>query len=354
MNELLQGGVPLGGHVSPEILEAIFRKVSPVHDGATIVEGDRITRVGALLPLSQSEKLPRKWGTRHRAGMGLAERSDAVVVVASEERGDVTLMHDGAFRRVDSAADMLSELKTLFAPNTGAFHQVFPAIGTLAAGRRHRACRHHRCGHSLGPGTVVRMRTVPIEVTNLARDLRIQDQSAVVAQCSSVGTLGRWTLLEGTSLTARADVQSLSEGVHDVGLEIPGALPPVSRSRRYCRSESPSTSSGQGVWHEPQAGDMKMTHSRRTSFDCQLVDAYLVRLQSDIEAKWREIRCIRDEIGLLMRSRTYAVNQDGETVRTVTERLDRMLATNQSFGTLLELREAAQTLARDLDDESRK
>ena len=65
VTELLQGGVPLGGHVSPEILEAVFRKVSPVHDGATIVEGDRITRVGALLPLSQSEKLPRKWGTRH-------------------------------------------------------------------------------------------------------------------------------------------------------------------------------------------------------------------------------------------------------------------------------------------------
>ena len=100
---------------------------------------------------------------------------------------------------------------------------------------------------------------------------------------------------------------------------------------------------------------MKMTHSRRTSFDCQLVDAYLVRLQSDVEAKWREIRCIRDEIGLLMRSRTVRGQPDGETVRTVTERLDRMLVTNQSVReTLLELREAAHTLARDVDDESRK
>ena len=116
VNELLPGGVPLGGHVSPEILEAVFRKVSPVHDGATIIEGDRITRVGALLPLSQSEKLPGKWGTRHRAGMGLAERSDAVIIVASEERGEVTLMHDGGFRRVDSAGEMLTVLRTLFAP----------------------------------------------------------------------------------------------------------------------------------------------------------------------------------------------------------------------------------------------
>lgn len=100
---------------------------------------------------------------------------------------------------------------------------------------------------------------------------------------------------------------------------------------------------------------MKMTHSRRTSFDCQLVDAYLVRLQSDVEAKWREIRCIRDEIGVLMRSRTVRGQPEGETIRTVTERLDRMLATNQAVrATLLALREAAHTLARDLDDESRK
>lgn len=53
VNELVSGGVLLGGQVSVEILEAVFRKVSPVHDGATIVEGDRITRVGAVLPLSQ-------------------------------------------------------------------------------------------------------------------------------------------------------------------------------------------------------------------------------------------------------------------------------------------------------------
>jgi len=98
-----------------------------------------------------------------------------------------------------------------------------------------------------------------------------------------------------------------------------------------------------------------MTHSSRTSFDCQLVDAYLVRLQSDVEAKWREIRCIRDEIGVLMRSRTVRGQPEGETIRTVTERLDRMLATNQAVrATLLALREAAHTLARDLDDESRK
>ena len=72
-----------------------------------------------------------------------------------------------------------------------------------------------------------------------------------------------------------------------------------------------------------------MTHSRRTSFDCQLVDAYLVSLQSDIEAKWRDIRSIRDDIHLLMRPRAGASAADSEAVRTITERLDRMLSTNR-------------------------
>jgi diadenylate cyclase len=226
VNELLQGGVPLGGHVSPEILEAVFRKVSPVHDGATIVEGDRITRVGALLPLSHSEKLPRKWGTRHRAGMGLAERSDAVVVVASEERGDVTLMRDGAFRRVDSAADMLNELKTLFTSQDKVLStEYFRRSELLLQGVAIVLAVIIVAATPLVAGTVVRMRTVPIEVTNLARDLRIQDQSAVVAQVQLRGNSRTLDSIEGTSVTARADVQSLSEGVHDVGLEIPRALP---------------------------------------------------------------------------------------------------------------------------------
>ena len=95
VNELLPGGVPLGGHVSPEILEAIFAK-SRRSTTVPRLSKEIGSRGSEHCSRCQSE-LPRKWGTRHRAGMGLAERSDAIVVVASEERGDVTLMHDGAF-----------------------------------------------------------------------------------------------------------------------------------------------------------------------------------------------------------------------------------------------------------------
>jgi diadenylate cyclase len=105
VNELVDRGVPLGGQVSSEILEAVFRKVSPVHDGATIIEADHITRVGVILPMSHRQDLPAVWGTRHRAAMGLSERCDALVIVVSEERGEVTLVHDSAFERIANPHD---------------------------------------------------------------------------------------------------------------------------------------------------------------------------------------------------------------------------------------------------------
>ena len=90
--ELVTTGIAVGGRVSAELLGAVFQKGGPVHDGAAIIEGDVITQVGAVLPLTQRPDVPEQYGTRHRAGMGLAERSDAVVVVSSEERGEVTVM----------------------------------------------------------------------------------------------------------------------------------------------------------------------------------------------------------------------------------------------------------------------
>lgn len=226
VNELLPGGVPLGGHVSPEILEAVFRKVSPVHDGATIIEGDRITRVGALLPLSQSDKLPGQWGTRHRAGMGLAERSDAVIVVASEERGDVTLMHDGEFRRIRSADEMLTQLRTLVAPQpTVRSRRFFRRSELLLQGIAVVLALIVVAATSLVAGTVVRVRTVPIEVTNLAPGLMILDQSAVSAQVQLRGSSWALVAMEDAPLEARADADNLSQGVHDIALGVPRSLP---------------------------------------------------------------------------------------------------------------------------------
>jgi hypothetical protein len=76
------------------MLLSIFWHGTPVHDGATIIQGDRIVEVGTILPLSKRNNLPSYFGTRHRAAVGLAEKTDAVVIVVSEERGRVTVFKD--------------------------------------------------------------------------------------------------------------------------------------------------------------------------------------------------------------------------------------------------------------------
>ena len=89
IEEVVQNGLPWRGLISKEMLISIFWKDNPVHDGAVIVEGNRISRVGTILPLSRRDDLPSYYGTRHRAAVGMAEQSDALVLLVSEERGDV-------------------------------------------------------------------------------------------------------------------------------------------------------------------------------------------------------------------------------------------------------------------------
>jgi len=91
LDELIQGGINWDGLVSREMINSIFWHDNPVHDGAVIIEGNRIKKVGAVLPLSRRDDLPSSYGTRHRAAAGLAEMTDALVLVVSEERGTVVL-----------------------------------------------------------------------------------------------------------------------------------------------------------------------------------------------------------------------------------------------------------------------
>jgi len=91
VEELITGGVPLESEPSPELLMSIFHKESPLHDGALLIRRGRIAKAACYLPLSSVEGLPKEWGTRHRAALGLSERCDALVVVISEERGEISV-----------------------------------------------------------------------------------------------------------------------------------------------------------------------------------------------------------------------------------------------------------------------
>jgi uncharacterized protein (TIGR00159 family) len=100
ISDAVQGGVAWRGLITKEMITSIFWPDNPVHDGAAIVQGDQIRVVGALLPLSHRDDLPSHYGTRHRAAMGLAEATDALVIVVSEERGDILIAKNSRLREI--------------------------------------------------------------------------------------------------------------------------------------------------------------------------------------------------------------------------------------------------------------
>lgn len=99
LNEYLQSGTELQAKVSADLLATIFTPYSPLHDGAVIIRGDTIIGAGSILPLSQAVLSDRSLGTRHRAALGLAEETDALVIVVSEETQIVSVAGDGTLTR---------------------------------------------------------------------------------------------------------------------------------------------------------------------------------------------------------------------------------------------------------------
>ena len=100
IEHLLQVGTELDAKVTSELLDSIFLPYSPIHDGAVIIQRGKITRAGCLLPLSHNPDIAKRFGTRHRAALGLSELSDALVLVVSEESGKISAVHDGKISRI--------------------------------------------------------------------------------------------------------------------------------------------------------------------------------------------------------------------------------------------------------------
>ncbi len=96
---VVEGCVFIDSVVSVELLITIFNPLSPLHDGAVVIRGDRIVYASCILPLSKSADLPKKYGTRHRAALGISEESDALCVVVSEETGEISTAVGGKMHR---------------------------------------------------------------------------------------------------------------------------------------------------------------------------------------------------------------------------------------------------------------
>ncbi|MEK6538831.1 MAG: diadenylate cyclase CdaA [Nitrospirota bacterium] len=105
LKDLVEMGIQLDARITRELLTSIFLPYSPIHDGAVIIKGDRIAAAGCFLPLTLSADVSKSLGTRHRAAIGVTEETDAVVIVVSEETGDISVSIDGnIMRKLDTSA----------------------------------------------------------------------------------------------------------------------------------------------------------------------------------------------------------------------------------------------------------
>jgi diadenylate cyclase len=114
LKDFVEIGTPLDAKVSKELLISIFHPASPIHDGAVVIKGNRVVAAGCFLPITLSPEVSKAMGTRHRAGLGLAEETDAVVIVVSEETGIISLAIGGKLETNLDMARLRNVLTDLF------------------------------------------------------------------------------------------------------------------------------------------------------------------------------------------------------------------------------------------------
>lgn len=110
LNEYIRTGIPLDSLVSSQLLINIFEHNTPLHDGAVVIRGNRVTAATCYLPLSDNMTISKDLGTRHRAAVGISEVTDSITVVVSEETGRVSVVEKGGLRKVATADELRKAL----------------------------------------------------------------------------------------------------------------------------------------------------------------------------------------------------------------------------------------------------
>lgn len=111
LSRYIDVGISLDAKISKEILLAIFNPHSPIHDGAVMIRQGRIAAAGCFLPLTRTENLKPEMGTRHRAAIGISQETDALVILVSEERGTISIVHEGNIMVMHEATQLRKLLR---------------------------------------------------------------------------------------------------------------------------------------------------------------------------------------------------------------------------------------------------
>lgn len=246
LERIIRGGVSLGGRISMPLLYSIFHPESPGHDGALIIEGDRIDRFGVYLPLSTNLAEVGEHGTRHTAGLGLSERSDSLVIIVSEEHGTISVAEQGKLTLLDSATELKKRVdrfyqRTFPTPTEKRRSWVrknlgFKVIAALLAA----ICWFL---FAFRAETIHRTVMVPVEYRNLPSGWEIDDIKPIEARVSFSGTERAFTA-DQSATYASLDVSNVREGSQEIevtekdisrakGLQVKQISPPAIRVRAH-------------------------------------------------------------------------------------------------------------------------
>lgn len=216
LDSALKGGIRLSAPVNVMLLQSIFDPGTPGHDGAVIVQDGQIVRMCAHLPLSNNLSELRGRGTRHSAGLGLSEIADALVVIASEERGAISVASGGALHDVSTPIELKQRIDAFLnekypAPNRPRF--AGPLVGRLglklAAVAIAAAAWTLYASHT---DTIERSFAVPLEFRNIPGNLVLADGSPETVRVTLTGSEPAFALLSPNTLEVQVNLEGKEAG----------------------------------------------------------------------------------------------------------------------------------------------
>lgn len=217
----LTGGTPIGGQISEALLLSIFDPHSLGHDGAVVIEGDRIAGFQMHLPLSTDFEQLHQRGTRHAAALGLAERSDALCLVVSEERGRISIASDGRLRQLEEVGDLQRTVEDFLGATRGAqpkttrfwsWRELRPKLAAVLAAYVLWFVFAHE------GETEYRSYVVPIEFVGVEDGLRVSSAEPSMIKVIVSGPRRAFYFVARADVAVQAGVFDLGEGEHELTL----------------------------------------------------------------------------------------------------------------------------------------
>jgi hypothetical protein len=219
LDRLLDGGQYLDGRVSEPLLRSLLDPGTPGHDGAIIVRGTQVTRFGVHLPLSTEWTEIGPGGTRHAAGLGLAERSDAFSIIVSEERGEVSIACRGRLEQVESEAELRARIDAFLSRTARRRREPWIQSRLTLARQNWREgvlAVAIACGlwvHSIPGGVMDRgSKAVPIAVTNLPEGYRVESIEPPSIEVEFEGRRRDLALAPTDEFEVRVDADLVDQG----------------------------------------------------------------------------------------------------------------------------------------------